>query len=259
MEAYDSLPLEPKYRFKEYFEMLLVQGGHKEGADILLRDERELATVLAKEGWWVLERDITGPIQRDILRLAQKDSRGEIDAYFCKLFSGNNYALLDTKVQTWLANDYMAKRKDIVLDCLWAHKQQRYTLTIPSLLSLFDGLTRGSVRRSKQGNNLHGKRAGPIRVRQFTETYRRKEPSLWSSAFHRIINEFVFESFQFGSQIPRTSLNRHGILHGEIPHYATESNSLKLFLMIDTVQNFIQACERDSLARRSLAPGSKQK
>jgi hypothetical protein len=259
MEAYDALPLEPKYRIKKYFQMVLVQGGHRETADILLRDETELAKVLANQGWWVLERDITGPIQRDILRLAQKDGPGEIDTYFCKLFSENNYALLDTKVQSWLANNYMAERKEIVLDCLWAHKQQRYTLTIPSLLSLFDGLTRGSVRRSKQGNNLQGKRAGSIRVKQFADTYRRKEPSLWSSGFRRVINEFVFESFKFDSQVPRTSLNRHGILHGEIAHFGTESNSLKLFLMIDTVQNFIQACERDSLARRSLAPGSKQK
>lgn len=259
MEAYDALPLEPKYRFKKYFEMLLVRGGRREGSDILLRDERELAKVLAKQGWWVLERDITGPIQRDILRLGQEDRGGEIDVYFCKLFSGNDYALLDTKVQTWLANNYMAERKEIVLDCLWAHKQQKYTLTIPSLLSLVDGLTRDFMRRRKQTNNLDGKRARIMRVKQFTDTYRRKEPRLWSSGFHRVINEFVYESFEFDSQVPRTSLNRHGILHGEIAHYATESNSLKLFLMIDTVQNFIQAWQRDSFARRSLAPGSKQK
>jgi hypothetical protein len=259
MEAYDALPLETKYRFKKPFEMALLQGGHREGADILLRDETELGNVLVKQGWWVLERDITGPIQRDILRLAQEGRGGEIDVYFCNLFSENKYALLDTKVQSWLGNNYMAERKEIVLDCLWAHKQQRYTLTIPSLLSLVDGLTRGFVRRRKQGNNLQGKRAGPIRVKQFTDTYRRKEPRLWSSTFHRVINGFVYESFEFDSQVPRTSLNRHGILHGEIAHYATQSNSLKLFLMIDTIQHFIQVCERDSLARRSLAPGSKQK
>jgi hypothetical protein len=46
------------------------------------------------------------------------------------------------------------------------------------------------------------------------------------------------------------SMNRHGILRGEIVAYGTETNSLKVFLLLDTIQQFptpvVQRCKTES-------------
>lgn len=207
--------------------------------EYFLRDDKELARILEEHGWWVLQRDLTGPIQRDILRLAREGRGDEIDAYLCELFAKDDHAALERKVRSWFLIPYLAERKDIALDSLWAHRERKYNLSIPCLLPLVDGLTRDFSHKLEAMGFTNEKR-GVIKASVFAATYKNAEESLWGNPFNRILNEFVFEPYTFGKETPRALLNRHGILHGEIPSYGTETNSLKLFLMIDTIQSFVQ-------------------
>jgi hypothetical protein len=48
----------------------------------------------------------------------------------------------------------------------------------------------------------------------------------------------VFATFDFNNGASPSSINRHAILHGEIFDYATEANSLRVILFLDTMSQF---------------------
>src|SRR5258708_37601108 len=54
----------------------------------------------------------------------------------------------------------------------------------------------------------------------------------------------MFATFDFNNGVCPSSINRHAILHGEIFDSATEAISLRVFLMLDTLSQFIQVTER---------------
>lgn len=252
MQAYDELPIGMKYSLKESLVSMMAQSPRGKDFEYFLRDDKELARILEERGWWVLQRDITGPIQRDILRFAREGKGDEIDTYLYQLFAKDDYAALKGKVRNWFATPYLSQRESIVLDCLWAHRQRKYNLTVPCLLPLVDGLTRDFC-RTLEAMGLTSEKRGTIKAGTFAAVYKNTEESLWGNPFNKIINEFVFESFTFSKETPRASLNRHGILHGEIPSYGTEANSLKLFLMIDTIQSFIQTFNPQTTQSRTVS------
>lgn len=240
----DSMPLEEKQPLKDLLESLLAGGGGNIKTPApWTKEDRELKNLLLDRAWWVLQKDITGPVKRDLLRFGREGNPGEVDAYFCALFRTDDLARLRAKITTWLKIPYLAERQEIILDSLEAHKAGRYTLTVPALLPLIDGLTRRFGRahlRSWAGKNA-GKKV--IAVDRFAQHYRRKEHKSWGSPFASFIRQVAYASFDFGSGRPPTSCNRHGILHGQIPDYASEANSLRVILMLDTIAQFVIASE----------------
>ena len=237
--AYDALPLEQKYPFKQFL-IAISKKNNPDFHNLLLKEEKELDRVIRKSGWSILPRDITCPIQRKILTLDQNGESGEVDSYLCSLFKEDNHLLLEAKLSEWTKVPYLAKREQITQECLWAHKQAKYTLCIPSLLAIVDGLTRTFLKDTPTAiNNKKKKRT--TRVKDFSTFYKTIEPALWGESFTMIVDDLIFQNFRFGSKKPRTSLNRHGIMHGDIFDYGTEANSLKLFLLVDTIQHFIRS------------------
>lgn len=239
--AYDNLPLRTKHNFKQ----LLIATSAKSDPDFhkfLLQDERKLERVLRENGWWILPDDITGPIQREILTLDEKGKSGKVDTYLCSLFKENNHRLLEAKLSEWTKVPYLADREQLVQDCLWAHRQSKYTLCIPSLLTFVDGLIRTFLKDTPTAiNRKKKKKQKTTPVKDFVAFYKTIEPELWAESFSMIVDDFIYQHFRFGSNKPHTSLNRHGIMHGELFDYGTETNSLKLFLVVDTIQLFIKS------------------
>jgi hypothetical protein len=247
---FDSLPLEEKQPIKDFMTTLLSKSGAgKQSVDFLVKDDRELKRLLLDRAWWVLQKDITGEMKRELLRLGREGKSGHIDEYLCAHFRADEFAKLQAKVKIWLDVPYLNERQQIISDCLEAHKAGKYTLTIPSLLPLLDGLTRQfrkAHERPRRSKNLRG----VIQVNQFAGYYRRKEHKLWGAPFEKFVKQIAYLPFEFGKGQPLNSFNRHGILHGEVPDYATETNSLKVILLLDTAAQFVRAVERRSLSAR---------
>lgn len=251
-QYFDSLPLEEKHRIKTGLITLFSKGGAPGSWKYLVEDDQRLKRILLDRGWWVLQKDITGMVKREILRLGRTTEPGAVDAYLCALFRADDLSRLRTKANNWFDLPYLAARRSIILDSLEAHKSGQYTLSVPALLPLLDGITRSFRRahlrpaQSKNPNRV-------LHVGNFAEYYRRKEPALWGAPFATIVKTVVYSRFDFGSATQPNSLNRHGILHGEIPDYATEANSLKTFLLLDTIAVFVQVFEK-----RSSSSGAKR-
>jgi hypothetical protein len=245
-EAYDSLPLEQKHRAKTM--LLKLSSPDAEATHFLFKEDRELAEVLSRYEWWVLERDINGSIQRDILRLGREGTRKEIDEYLCALFREDNHARLEKKVVAWLKTAYLAEHRQIIAQCLAAHKEGKFFLSVATLLPLVNGLTR-RFRRETFGTQPQKSSTGAPRRRKAVEVallaeyYQSHEPPLWGQPLFEAIKSKFYGDYGFGSGPAPTSLNRHGILHGEILDYGTEVNSLKVFLLLDTFQHFCKSVQ----------------
>jgi hypothetical protein len=239
LEAYDSLPLENRHKLKADLARLFLKGRvPNESVEFLVEDDKRLAALLARCGWWVLQKDISGPAQRALLEIGGQTERRRVDAYICGMFRDNDNAALVAKVDFWLKIPYLERRRQILLDCVEAHREGKYTLAIPTLLPLVDGLVR-DFRRTYPRRPRDRKYGIGAELRKFGQYYKRRERALWGSSFARAINEF-YQRFEFGSETPHSPINRHAVLHGESPEYATEANSLKVFLLLDTIAQFIR-------------------
>jgi hypothetical protein len=238
----DELPIEAKQEIKEGFvRMLAISGKHRASIKLLTQEDDELSRILSARGWWILQRDINGPVKRELLRLGREGKTSEIDCYLCSLFNENDGARLRERIEAWFKLPYLADRKPIILDSLEAHKAGKWTLTVPALLPLVDGLMRRfrkeHLRRSKNPNKT-------IHADKFVDYYRRNQPKLFGKSFASFVREHMFAKFDFSNGASPSSINRHAILHGEAFDYATEVNSLKVFLLLDTISQFIQTVER---------------
>jgi hypothetical protein len=239
---FDALSLEDKQPAKEaLLEILSASGRYSASVRLLTKDDEEMRRILSDRGWWVLQRDINGPVKRELLRLGREGKADQIDSYLCALFNENDAAQLRAKVESWLELPYLADRKRVIIDSLEAHKAGKWTLSIPALLPLVDGI----VRRFRKEHLRPSKNPGRvIQVRKFAEYYRKKQPKLFGGSFARFMHTHMYAKFDFDSGAPPSSINRHGILHGEIRDYATQANSLRVFLLLDTIAQFIRAFER---------------
>src|SRR6267142_3915008 len=159
VQKIDELPLEAKQGVKEGVVHLLSRTGQSRATlELLTGEDEELSRILSACGWWVLQRDINGPVKRALLRLGREGKTAEIDRYLCAMFTENGAARLREKIDTWSKLSYFADREQIVLDALEAHIGGKWTLAIPALLPLVDGLTRrfrkDYLRRSKNSQKV---------------------------------------------------------------------------------------------------------
>ncbi len=228
----DELPIETKQEIKECWIHLLSISGNRASIRLLTKEDDELRCVLSAFGWWILQRDINGPAKRELLRLGRAGKTSEIDCYLCSLFNENDGARLRERIEAWFKLPYLADRKQIILDSLEAHKAGKWTLTVPALLPLVDGLMRRfrkeHLRRSKNPNKV-------MHADKFADYYRRKQPKLFGKSFASFLREHMFAKYDINNGASPSSINRHAVLHGEIFDYATEANSLKVFLFLDSI------------------------
>src|SRR5712692_6856481 len=65
----DALSLEDKQPIKEaWLAVLSASGRYSASARLLIKDDEESRRILSDRGWWVLQRDINGPVKRELLR-----------------------------------------------------------------------------------------------------------------------------------------------------------------------------------------------
>lgn len=242
LKKLDEASLEDKQELKEHLIGLLsTTDRNRATIRLLTKEDDELARILDAHGWWILAKDINGPVKRELIRLGQSTDTSAIDRYLCSLFRENDAARLNERIDAWFKLPYLADRKPIILDSLEAHKAGKWTLTIPALLPFVDGMMRKFQKQYLRPSRYPNK---AIQVRKFVDYFCRNQPKLFGRAFRAFMYKQMFARFDFNNEVSPSSINRHAILHGETFDYATEANSLRVILMLDTISQFIQTIER---------------
>ena len=209
----------------------LQQGLHersREFAEALAEHEKgqaEAFTILGQGGWVGMEWHFTESQARSALEICKGKGDTAMNDAMARYFNANECALLSGMTEAWSRIPYLRDRRAIITDALSAHREGRFTLTVPSLLPLAEGLSVEIL-----GNPVRKENAVKVVVRD----WKQREAEIWAQVFADVIENVVYKSYDFRNA-PAPYLNRHGILHGQIPDYATGANSVRVFLLVDAI------------------------
>lgn len=194
----------------------------------------EAGKALAELGWWIHpEWDL--PALRDIIKAHGEGKHKEIEDAILGYFDGEK---LDQMLSTWQANPNLKNRMHILKDAMWAHKQGKYTLSVPALLSQIEGIV---IEDAGKTGKIRGKHVVKVLRQQLAQDLDpQRVISFWlSSPVLLFLEQLLKARFKWG-QTKRARLGRDPILHGFFVDYATPALSLKLILLVDFLQEALR-------------------
>ena len=103
-----------------------------------------------------------------------------------------------------------------------AHRAGQYTLTVPALLPLAEGLSAEIMGTTAGRQNV---------VKAVARDWRAREQELWTELYSDVVVHVIYKNYDFDKD-PAPYLNRNGILHGRVPDYGTDLNSIRVFLFV---------------------------
>jgi len=188
-----------------------------------------------------------------LLEKSDEEVKSELDTVIFEYFRRDNYAPLSELVDRWFLFE---DRHQMFEDALWAHKQGRYTLSIPALAAQFEGIVRQEVNDYREGPSWRTVFLGTLEHRRenppFPSNFR--DYLSWFQALP-ILDRFnsveevrkyftlvriqeLFDERDFADPESSSSVNRHLILHG-VFRTLEELESLRLFFVLDLLHEAI--------------------
>lgn len=186
---------------------------------------RALLAFAVNNRWIGLERHFTTEQLLLLMRFAAE--RGE-DAANARVPEFFRIERIEEMVMHWATIPYLTCRKKIYLDAVEAYRQGLHTLVIPALLPLAEGLAAEIVPSNARRTDAVT-RAAKVQVNQPAT-----DDDFGAATLTVLENSYYLDT-NFTQPAPPGMFNRHRILHGRIPDYASAANSIRAFLLVDTV------------------------
>ena len=182
---------------------------------------REALKSLGKEGWFY-SPEMSTDLLSEIDHLLIEDPNG-VSEWLCDFFRGRI-----NDIEQELLEAY-PQRKRPLHDAFEAHREGKYSLSVPVFLTQADGIF---LEKSVEKKSLFIAKERKEAVEKYASQFSGFNADflqplkillpLWKSERQR---ESSFKTF--------TALNRHQVLHGESVEYDTEENSLKVVSLLN--------------------------
>jgi hypothetical protein len=131
-------------------------------------------------------------------------------------------------VSNWASIPYLMCRRKICSDVIEAYRMGFHSLVIPALLPLAEGLACEIV----QGDPS---RTDTVKLAAKIQMNHPTTDADFGAATLAVLEGSYYSKSNFGQAASPEAFNRHRILHGRTPDYATPANSIRAFLLVDTV------------------------
>ena len=199
---------------------------------------------LQKVGLWAAPALLPYPLSKIIKQLEENDIQGARSA----LVECCTPQYIEGFSSKWWALEQFNVRKRLLQDALDAHKMRKYGLSIHALLPQVEGIITDWVYEKLPESEVPPWRQ-ESKTKKFrdlildkpltTFTYKR----IVGSAIDFILGGPVLRSFKsWAKQIDEAFPNRHVVEHGRYEESLfSEENSIKLFLLLDTIYHMISA------------------
>jgi hypothetical protein len=198
---------------------------------------RQLEYTLRRHHWWPVP-GLPSEFYTGIFDLVEQAKTRRVNRYICDWFAWNRYRRLGRMVKRWESNEYYRLRRHIIRQALKAHRRGWYNLTVPALIPLVEGIAKDYL----QGEHGVTERSGRLAVEKalnlniplsvFKEELRQ--------ALIRFLTSSTFAHTNRDNVLPSGyELNRHGVAHSRHLRYGTEANSLRCYLLLETLYQFI--------------------
>ena len=263
-EAFVRLNLAPILQMKRAMEpMLEISRRMKRAMEPVRRawiklpeQTRRVQGYLANRGWWLPFVDLPVMAAAELARMIDEGRHDQVELEL-RSFASSRMQQTARKLETlW------PQRWRILADAFDAHRQGRYTLSVPAMLIQADGISQELL-----GAPLFGKEAGaPKTKRALTRTLQRirvaGRPLGLSSILDMCLDplrtvcslgENTAERDRRRAQDPRYGpLNRHAVLHGLDVGYDSEANGLRAILVLDYLASLKGTLDRQRQRAKDL-------
>ena len=200
-------------------------------------EENERAVEAFRHAGW----PIAPSMPKDLIaRITELDAEGKTrfaSQVIMSYYKRQNYKNLNSMVDGWETHPLFVPRMHIVKDALAAHCNGQYTLSIPALLPLIEGVLHDYIRLNKL-----------VESHKITETIKTaigdtddQDIAIWAIAnilFLQLENN-VYDKFDYKIELSKSrksrKINRHTVLHGVATHYNKSAYSLRVFLILDAI------------------------
>jgi len=152
-------------------------------------------------------------------------------------------------IENWAKNPYFDKRQKIIEDALDAHIDGKYTLSIPALLPMVEGILIDIIgSRPKKGESMSDWVGNAIddMCTDFMQASLKNIilAFLTGVTVYKGIDKKYFTPDMFpqwlddNNYAAKDILNRHAILHGVFVDYPSKENSIRTFMILDVLSGF---------------------
>lgn len=134
---------------------------------------------------------------------------------------------IEPMVDAWGSIPYLMSRKKICSDAVQAYRMGLHSLVIPALLPLAEGLASEIVPDPR--------RVDAVKLASKAQMTHTTTDADFGAATLEILERLYYGRVDFAQPAALEQFNRHRILHGRVPDYGTAANSIRAFLLLDTV------------------------
>lgn len=201
--------------------------------DVAEKRFRKAINILKGFGWWGIS-SLSFKIYMEIEKHYNILDSEEIDKIICDFYSKDNFNNLELLLSKWKENKYFCRVSEILDDAIEAHKNGKYTLSIPALMPNIEGIIRCFMNDKYR-----------ISERSFVPVYKEFKENI--KIFGDIMAVYVIQYIDnlFCRFDPRNpdevdDFSRHKLSHGFSSHYHSEVNSLKIILYLDEIHSIIE-------------------
>jgi hypothetical protein len=131
-------------------------------------------------------------------------------------------------VNVWGSIPYFISRQKICADAVEAYRLGLHTMVIPALLPLAEGL-------ASEIAPCDPHRTDTVTLASKAQMTHPSTDADFGAATLEILERSYYGREDFGQPATPEQFNRHRILHGRVPDYGTAANSIRAFLLVDTV------------------------
>ncbi len=200
-------------------------------------EARMLEDTLCSHRWWPVP-GLPFEFYEGILILIENGETRRVNRYICAWFRWNRYRRLTRMAKRWDDNRYFRRRRPIYRQALKGHRRRLYNLTVPGLVPLVEGIARDYL----WGEHGISERRGLTAIK---EALSRNIPDdVYQEELQQILIRFLTSSTFADTDRDDVltsgyELNRHGVAHSRHIRYGSEANSLRCFLLLETLYRFI--------------------
>jgi hypothetical protein len=202
-----------------------------------LRNGRQRAAVAAlqRDGWWVAPSwPLTLPAR--LVALREAEGKRALDREVRAMYRADNCRALRAMVRSWDDEPAFRVRRPIIREAVELHREGRYKSSIPTLLPHVEGIAVDVFSPGAGAKN-------PMLLYKDGVDPEQLDRMLGEALLFTL--DVLYQWVPFASINPRArTWNRHVVLHGRSINYASEANSLRVFLTLDQLASEIRAKRR---------------
>lgn len=203
----------------------------------LVGESEDLANAFNSARWSVAP-SMDYNLKNRVVELFQEDKSRYISNAILGYYHRKDFENMVVMVDSWRNHQLFKSRIHIIDDALAAHQNKQFTLSVPALLPLIEGILNEYV----AVHNLAA-RCGKIKkvykaVLGEADDYTLSSRAVVLTILYQLENN-TYADTDFKTELQRSmqrrQISRHTVLHGVSTNYNTSATSLRIFVLLDAI------------------------